>query len=61
MYDISVYPDSFIVCDEKYGYDYFRINFLDVADKLTDEDEYEIVTRMVKTFKSYMEEQYGKD
>lgn len=56
MYDIEVYPDSFVVCNKKYGYDYFRLNFLEIADTLTDEDMYEIVTKMVEVFNNYMVE-----
>jgi len=57
VYDIVVYPpDSYIVCDEEYGYGYFRLNFLEVAETLTDEEMYEIATRIAKVFENYMEE-----
>jgi len=60
MYDVNVYPDSYVICNETYGYDYFSLSFLDVAAKLTDDEEYEIAARMAKAFKDYMEERMAK-
>jgi len=60
-YNIIVYPPySFIIKDEEYGYDYLRINFLDVADKLTDGDTLEIVRRMREVLKCYIEDMEEK-
>ena len=60
-FDIEVYPESFIICDKKYGYDYLYLSFLEVADTLTDEDMYEIVTRVAETLKNYMGERKQDD
>ena len=60
MYDIKVYPNGYVIHNETYGYNYLRLSFLDVADMLTDEDECEIVNRVAKVFKDYMEERMEK-
>lgn len=53
---MEVYPESFIISERDYGTGYLYLSFLEGADELTDEDEYEIVTKIVEVFKNYMKE-----
>ena len=55
-YDVCCYPPStYIILDQDYGYNYFRLDFLEGAEELADKDVENIVDLMRDVFVGYVE------